>query len=81
MEVLAAEFSNQMMVLYTGTVRGDPSIRTNIPPSYLGRALGGGESGDLPFLKHKGEKPSESQSGMKEVEKMKREEEELLERL
>ena len=39
------------------------------------------KSGDLPFLKHKGEKPSQSQSGMKEVEKMKREEEELLERL
>ena len=39
------------------------------------------KSGDLPILKRKGEKPSESQSGMKEVEKMRREEEELLERL
>ena len=37
--------------------------------------------GDLPILKCKGEKLSQNQSGKKEVEKIKREEEELLERL
>ena len=39
------------------------------------------KSGDLPIVKRKGEKPSQSQSGMKEVEKMRREEEELFEQL
>ena len=37
--------------------------------------------GHLPILKRKAEKLSQSQAGKKEVEKMKREEEELLERL